>query len=119
MLRFLRALLLILLGGGLVSMAVANRHATRLVLDPFINREVATAVEAPLFVYLFAALLLGVVLGASVMWIMQGKWRHTARTERLEASIWRREAENLKRGLQLRASTAEASRLPPPLRPAE
>jgi uncharacterized integral membrane protein len=119
MFRFLRAFILILLGAAIVAIAVANRHGTRLVLDPFINREVAASVEAPLFVYLFAALIVGVVLGASVMWIMQGKWRHTARRERREASIWRREAENLKRGLQLRASTVEASRLPPPLHPAE
>jgi hypothetical protein len=98
--RFVRTLLVILFGAVIVALSVANRHNVRLVLDPFINRDTAYSVQAPLFLCLFAALFAGVILGGCAMWLMQGRWRRQARTERREAAIWRREAENLKRGLQ-------------------
>jgi hypothetical protein len=100
LMRFLRTLLVILFGFAIVALSVANRHDVRLILDPFINRDAAYSIELPLFLYLFAALFAGLILGASAMWLVQGRWRRQARSERREAAIWRREAENLKRGLQ-------------------
>ncbi|MGI9387944.1 MAG: hypothetical protein ACR2OX_10985, partial [Methyloligellaceae bacterium] len=44
-----------------VVLAVANRHSVTLVLDPFSPKTPALAVDLPFFVYLFAALLTGLV----------------------------------------------------------
>lgn len=100
MMGFIRAVILVVVGIAVLSLSVANRHTVRLVLDPFIDRNVAFSVEVPLFLCLFAALILGVVLGAITMWFGQGYWRRTARNESREAAIWRREAETLKRSLR-------------------
>jgi predicted membrane protein len=99
MLRFFRAIFLIVFGVAVISLAVANRHDVRLIIDPFISREIAASIHAPLFVYLFAALFAGVFLGAFAMWMLQGRFRREARVERREAAVWRREAENLKLSL--------------------
>ena len=98
--RFLKAIGLAFFGMVFVACAVANRHAVRFVVDPFIDRDAALSFSAPLFVFLFAALFLGLIIGASAMWIGQSHWRRLAKKERHEATVWRREAENLKRGLQ-------------------
>lgn len=109
MIRFVRTMLLVLIGGAVIALAVANRHDVRLVLDPFINRDAALSVEAPLFLFLFAMFFAGLIIGALAMWLVQGYWRRTARTERREAAIWRREAENLKRGLQSGAAQIDVA----------
>lgn len=107
MIRLMRTIVLVLVGIAIISLSVANRHSVRLVLDPFIDRDVALAIQAPLFLYLFAALIAGVVIGGLTMWAMQGYWRRAARKEQREAAIWRREAENLKKGLQSGVMRAE------------
>ncbi|MFA5123145.1 lipopolysaccharide assembly protein LapA domain-containing protein [Zavarzinia sp.] len=52
----------------LVALAVANRAPVRLSLDPFGGATSGYAVEMPLFLALFAALLLGVLIGGTVAW---------------------------------------------------
>jgi uncharacterized integral membrane protein len=114
--RFAKAVLLFLVGCTIAAFAVANRHPVRFILDPFIDRDLATAVEAPLFVYLFLSAFLGLIIGAWVMWLGQGHWRKTARHERKEAVLWKREAENLKRGLQAVSTGPAPAPAPRPLR---
>lgn len=114
--RFAKAVFLVLLGGVIVAFAVANRHPVRFIVDPFINRDLALSVEAPFYLYLFIALFVGLVAGASVMWMTQGRWRRAAREERREAALWKREAENLKRGLQVVAASSTSNSSPRPLR---
>lgn len=84
-------------GVVLVAFAVANRHGARLVLDPFARSDPALALEAPLFLLLFAAVILGVVIGGAATWLAQGRWRRLARRRGREAAEWRREADRLKR----------------------
>src|SRR5262249_35081410 len=81
----------------LVTLAVANRHAARLVLDPFNPDTPVISVELPFYAYLFAMLIVGVVLGSIATWLGQGKWRRLVRTRTHEAMRWKLESERLLR----------------------
>jgi uncharacterized integral membrane protein len=81
----------------LVALAVINRHEVRMVLDPFKPQAPSLAVELPLYIYLFGALLLGVVIGGMAVWMGQGRWRKTARVRAHEARRWQSEANRLAR----------------------
>ncbi len=81
----------------LVAIAVANRHAVKLVLDPFRPEAPALSVSLPFYAYLFGALLIGVLAGGAAAWIGQSRWRRTARHRTQEAVRWRAEADRLAR----------------------
>ena len=81
----------------LVTLAVANRHEVRLVLDPFNRNAPVVFAELPFYVYLFAMLIVGVVLGSLATWITQGRWRRLVRVRTHEALRWKGEAERLMR----------------------
>src|SRR5215469_10452274 len=98
--RFLKIVLLFLIACVIAAFAVANRQPVRFIADPFINRDRALSVEAPLFVYLFIALFAGLLLGAAAMWTRQRHWRKAAYTKSKEAALWQREAETLKAGFK-------------------
>jgi len=91
---------------GVVALAVANRHAVSLVLDPFAGN---LAVQLPLFVLLFAALILGVVLGGAAVWFRQGRYRRAARAAGRDARRASAEAEQLRAEHQ-RIMTAASGR---------
>ena len=94
----------------IVFLSVANREPVSFALYP---SSTAVTVEAPLFVFLFAALALGVVFGGIATWLGQKKWRRAARTERSNAGHLRREVADLRAG-----ATASAPALPGPRRDA-
>ena len=79
----------------LVTLAVANRHDVTLVLDPFKPESPAFSISAPFFLYMFAALFAGMILGGTASWLTQGKWRKTARQRTREAYKWKQEADRL------------------------
>jgi uncharacterized integral membrane protein len=107
--RFFSVLILFLLGCVLVALAVANRHSVQFVVDPF-DPVSPTTYEVKLYVLLFIAAFLGVLGGWLAAWLGQGHWRKAARETHKEATIWKREAENLKRGLE--ASTPKPASPP-------
>lgn len=98
--QMLRVLILSLVAVVAVTFAVGNRHVVRFMLDPLSGPQSTVFVEAPLFVYLFAALLIGFLLGASAAWINQGRWRRAARLRGNEAAQLKRENERLSRHLR-------------------
>lgn len=81
----------------LVTLAVANRHSVLLVLDPFNPQNPVLALELPFYAYLFAMLIIGVVLGGTATWMSQSRWRRLARARGQDAARWRAEAERLTR----------------------
>jgi uncharacterized integral membrane protein len=81
----------------LITLAVSNRHSVRLVLDPFRPEAPALSLELPFYVYLFAALVVGVMLGGASTWLGQSRWRRSARTRAQDAMHWRAEADRLAR----------------------
>ena len=95
-------------GVALVALALANRHAVRLVLDPLTPDNPILSVEAPFFLFLFGSAIVGLLMGGVATWLGQGRWRRTARRRSQEATEWRREADRLNRQLE----TAAQPRLP-------
>lgn len=81
----------------LITLAVTNRHAVKLVLDPFRPEQPVLSVTLPFYMYLFGTLLLGVLLGGAATWLSQSRWRRTARVRSVEAKRWRAEADRLTR----------------------
>lgn len=81
----------------LITLAIANRHSVRMVLDPFRPEAPVISLDLPFFYYLFGALLLGVLAGGTAVWMGQGRWRHTARQRTQEARRWHAEADRLTR----------------------
>jgi hypothetical protein len=65
--------------------AVANRADIRLSLDPFSDTHPALVVEMPLYLLLFAVLILGVVLGGLAVALA----RATRRTQRPSVGVER------------------------------
>jgi uncharacterized integral membrane protein len=92
----------------LVTLAVANRHAVRLVLDPFRPDSPMLSVDMPFYGWLFGSLITGVILGGVAMWMTQGKWRRTARSGALDAMRWRAEADRLSRERDRNVAQAKA-----------
>ena len=82
---------------ALVTLCVANRDPVRLVLDPFRPDAPVISMTLPLYAYLIAALILGVVLGGMATWFGQGRWRKTARVKAQDAMRWQAEADRLAR----------------------
>src|SRR5262245_402167 len=91
--RILFFVVLVPLAIVIVILSVANRGEVVFSLDPFGGNALTFA--APFFVFLFVALLLGIVVGGMAAWWRQGRWRQTARSERAEAVRLRSEVERL------------------------
>jgi uncharacterized integral membrane protein len=81
----------------LITLAIANRHKVRLVLDPFRPADPAISLMLPLYAYLLGMLLVGVVIGGLATWMTQARWRRSARQRAAEAHRWRTEADRLGR----------------------
>ncbi len=101
MIRILKWILLIVVVViPVVSLSVANRQSVKLIMDPFSRNDPAIFFELPLFIYLFASLFIGIVIGGIGSWIAQGKWRQTARDRAKEAREWRNTANRVSRQLE-------------------
>ncbi|MEM6384102.1 MAG: lipopolysaccharide assembly protein LapA domain-containing protein [Pseudomonadota bacterium] len=75
----------------LIALAVANRQMVQLSADPMSQDAPFMAMQVPLFVALFAALLVGIVVGGCAVWLSQGHYRKEARAKRAEADKLARE----------------------------
>jgi uncharacterized integral membrane protein len=95
--RILWLLIAIPVAVVLVTLAVANRHEVRLVLDPFRPETPVVYLSLPFYAYFFVAVLIGVVVGGVAMWASQGRWRKSARSKAKEAARWHAEADRLTR----------------------
>ena len=96
MIRFLKALILLPVAILVVLLAVANRAPVTLSLDPFSQEAPEFSTQLPLFAVIFAAVMLGVVIGGVASWLAQGKNRKSRRRLRRETRQLRHETEQLK-----------------------
>ncbi|MDF1687438.1 MAG: LapA family protein [Parvibaculaceae bacterium] len=72
-----------------VFLAIANRHHVSLNLDPFNQENPALALDMPLIFVILAAIFLGLIVGASAVWVGQGRHRQTARQGKSELAALR------------------------------
>ena len=77
----------------LIVLSVANRNVVTLALNPFDPSDTVLSVSAPFFVFLFLALMVGMVIGSLATWVKQGRYRKKARQEAKEAVKWHTEAD--------------------------
>lgn len=77
----------------LIVLSVANRNVVTLALNPFDPGDSVLSINAPFFVFLFAALMIGMVIGSLATWFKQGRYRKKARQEAKEAVRWHTEAD--------------------------
>ncbi|MBO6718061.1 MAG: LapA family protein [Rhizobiaceae bacterium] len=68
----------------LIALAVANRTPVPFTIDPFNPGNPGLTVQMPLFVFLFAAVVLGLIVGSVATWIRQGQYRRLARQREAE-----------------------------------
>lgn len=81
----------------LIVLSVANREWIPFALNPFNPGDKVLSVSAPFFVFLFAAFIIGMLIGSFATWLNQGKYRKRARKEAREAVRWQAEADKQKR----------------------
>jgi uncharacterized integral membrane protein len=93
---FLKLLVLLPLAVLATVFAVINRDVVQITFDPLDWTGLGQAVSIPLFVVIFAALAVGVVLGGSAVWLAQGRHRKAARSSAREAARQREELERLR-----------------------
>ena len=104
--KIVTTIIVVPLAAVIIAFAVANRQAVTVSFDPFSATAPAYAATLPLFVVIFAVLILGVLIGGIAAWLGQGKWRRAAR--KLDAEL---------RSLQQEADLRHARdgyRSPPP-----
>jgi uncharacterized integral membrane protein len=109
-------LILVTLGIVLIAFAVANRQDVTISLDPFGSLQNAALASRPLplFLVLFAVLIVGVLIGGSASWLRHGRWRRTARRLERDLGRLREELEAHKR-----AAVASPVNIPQAVEPPE
>ena len=90
--RFMTIVVFIPLAIVLIALAVANRAPVDFTIDPFNPGNPGLTVSLPLFIYLFAALALGLVVGSFATWLRQGLYRKLARQRETELAAQPRPA---------------------------
>ncbi len=96
--RLLSWLFLLPLALFAIGVAIANRGAVTVRLDPFSETDPAFQVEAPLFLVMFACVLIGLLVGGFTMWINQGRhrsraWKEYRHARELERELAKRQEE--------------------------
>lgn len=111
--KLLSFIVIVCIGIPMVAISVANRQPVELKLNPFSASDGALTLNQPLFLYLFGALIAGVIVGGMATWLSQSKWRRTARVRTQEAYKWKNESERLikERDAQLEAQRSSVPQL--------
>ena len=116
MMRLLKALIVLPIAIVVIAFIVANRHAVVVGFDPIDTTNPAFALEMPMFLLVLICVFAGVVIGSIATWFGAGDVRREARTKRIEAARWQREAERhgAKAGPKTGAAPIDALPLPKP-----
>jgi len=106
--RIIALAILVPMGIVLIMLSVANRQAATLALNPFNPADTVMSVTLPFFVFLFLALIIGMIIGSLATWFKQGKHRKRARVNANEAVKWHTEADREKAKAQQIAASLPA-----------
>ncbi|HET7384978.1 MAG TPA: LapA family protein [Pseudolabrys sp.] len=114
--RIVSTLIVVPLAVILIAFAVANRQSVTVSFDPFSSISPAYAATLPLFVIIFALLILGVLIGGAAAWIGQTKWRRTARKLDGEVRALHQELDAIRRRFASEPPPAAlGTAIPPPI----
>ena len=91
---FAKVIILVPLALLAVAFAVGNRGNVSLSFDPF--SDTPYTVDVPLFVVVFAALILGVLIGGIATWLGQGRHRKAARMHRRDVERLRSDLDRMR-----------------------
>jgi uncharacterized integral membrane protein len=91
--RFFWIIVMVPLAIIVIALSVANRNIVPFTIDPFTPGNPTLTFSAPLFMYLFASLAIGLVLGSVITWLAQGRYRANARRAAVEVASLRKEAQ--------------------------
>jgi len=105
--RLLKLLILVPVAIIAVVFSLANRESVPVTLDPSGLLGDWTQIRLPMYLVVFASVMLGVIIGGCASWFRQGRHRKAAREARSEA----REARN--EVAQVRAQFASLPMLSP------
>lgn len=103
---YLKLIVLVPLAILLIAFSVANRQMVGLSFDPLNTSDPAYVLNVPMFVVIFGATAIGLLLGGVATWFSQGRYRKQARDGRKETAKWRYEAEKHTRETELPAHSA-------------
>ncbi len=95
--RTLTYIVLFPLAIALIALGVVNTQVVELVLDPFRPEAPAISISLPFYAYLFAAIVIGILIGSWSTWRSQAHWRREARRRTVDAQRWQAEADRLAR----------------------
>lgn len=70
--KIVNLLVLLPIGIILIIFCVANRQLVTMAFNPFRPEDQVLSLSAPLFVFLFVTLILGMVIGSAATWFTQG-----------------------------------------------
>lgn len=90
--KIINFVILLPLAVVLILLSVANRNSVTLALNPFRPEDSVLSLQAPFFVFLFLALMTGILLGSAATWLAQGKYRKQARSLREDQMKWQNKA---------------------------
>jgi uncharacterized integral membrane protein len=90
----LKAIILVPLALVAIAFAVANRTEVEVSFDPI--SDVAPKYPVPLFLVVFAALILGVLIGGIATWLGQGRHRKAERMHRRDVERLRSDIDRMR-----------------------
>jgi len=99
--RLIRLVVVLPAVAVLAAIGLANTQDVRLALDPFRPDDPALSLVLPFYIWLLAALILGVFIGGLATWASQARWRRSARRSEAETQRWKAEADRLGRERQV------------------
>jgi uncharacterized integral membrane protein len=102
---FLKAIILVPIAVIVLAFAYANRQTTIVSFDPFNSEIPAFSMAGPLFIVLFATILVGILIGGTASWWSQGKRRKSLREARAECDRLKDEVLRLKAAARQQAGT--------------
>ncbi|AQT46250.1 MULTISPECIES: lipopolysaccharide assembly protein LapA domain-containing protein [Bartonella] len=77
-------IILIPVGIILIAFIIANRTSVALSLNPFDTTDSNLVYHAPLFVWLFLALAIGIIIGGITVWFSQHRFRKALKDTQTE-----------------------------------
>lgn len=105
---FFKGLVIVPLAAILLVFAVVNRTTVAVTFDPLDWLGTGGTIAVPLFLVVFLAAAIGVIIGGVAVWFGQGRHRRAARDNARDAARTRAELE------RIRPAAGDGTALPPP-----